>query len=134
MKDHKEKQILIELLKETPIAQLACKRAGISRATFYRWKKQDKEFSKQIDKALREGIEMINDVAVSQLISAIKDKNIGAIRFWLQNNDPKYSNKLEVSAIIKREDIELTPEQKAVVKRALELATLPTVTETKKHE
>ena len=134
MKDQKDKQILIELFKETPIAYLVCKKAGISRATLYRWKKNDKEFAKQVDKALREGTEMINDVAVSQLIAAIKDKNIGAIRFWLQNNDPKYSNKLEVSAIVKREDIELTPEQKAVVKRALELATLPVITKTKNHE
>ncbi|MEX0909914.1 MAG: phBC6A51 family helix-turn-helix protein [Candidatus Paceibacterota bacterium] len=130
----KNKEKILEILERTPVVQVACERAGISRATLYRWKKEDKEFAKKANKAIGEGTELVNDMAVSQLISAIKDKNIGAIRFWLQNNDARYTNKLEVSANIRREDIELTPEQEAIVKRALELATLPKLNQPQNHE
>nr|MCW1949660.1 hypothetical protein [Candidatus Shapirobacteria bacterium] len=45
------------------------------------------------EKAVRKGTLLVNDLAESQLISAIKDKNITAIIFWLKNNNPKYSER-----------------------------------------
>ena len=124
MKTDKNKQLLIEQLKKTPIIQIACEKINIGRATFYRWKKDDENFSTQVDEALLDGNELVNDMAESQLISSIKDKNFQAIAYWLKHNHPNYSNKLELSGKISTQTEKLTPEQEEIVKLALQNAGL----------
>ena len=70
---------LLEKLKQTPVVQIAVQKLGIARSTYYRWRQTDKKWAKQADESLHDGILLINDLAESQLISAIKDKNITAI-------------------------------------------------------
>ena len=41
-RQEKEKLALLAVLKEMPIVEVACKRVGISRGTFYRWQQEDK--------------------------------------------------------------------------------------------
>jgi hypothetical protein len=122
MKSQKEKELLTEQLKKTPIIQLACERTSISRATYYRWRKEDQQFTKNADEALIEGILLVNDVAESQLMSAIREKNMAAIIYWLRHHHPSYANKVEISGRLTHSDEELTPEQTALVKAALRLA------------
>ncbi len=117
-----QKDQLVELLKKTPIVQVACEKTGVGRATFYRWKKEDREFAKVADEALLEGSLLVNDLAESQLMSAIRDKNITAIIFWLKHHHSAYTTRVEVMAHIKQSVEELTPEQEAVVREALRLA------------
>ena len=124
MKTDKNKELLIEQLKKTPIVQVSCEKIGIGRATFYRWKQEDPDFATRADEALAEGSSLVNDVAESQLMSAIRDKNLTAIIFWLRNHHPNYANKLEVTARLKADNEVLTPEQEAIVTRALKLASL----------
>lgn len=119
----KNKELIIESLKKTPIIQLVCEKIGIARCTYYRWRKDDKEFAEAIDKSLSQGKQMINDMAESQLISAIKDKNMTAIIFWLKHNHKNYSTRIELSGKLKTEH-NLTPEQEEEIKRALKLASL----------
>lgn len=118
----KQKVALLEQLKKTPIIQIACEKTGIGRATFYRWKTDDKEFSEAVEVALHEGAEFVNDMAESQLMSAIKDRNFNAIAFWLRNNHPKYSAKIEVLTKAGEDKCSLTPEQEASIAQALQLA------------
>ena len=120
----KNKDQILEILRKTPIVQIACEKAGISRASYYRWKKDDKQFAKDSDEALFTGSLLINDMAESQLISAIKDKNLGAIIFWLRNHHTTYTNRLEITATNKNQEITLTDEQKELLNKALEMATL----------
>lgn len=117
-----QKNAVCEQLKKTPIVQIACEKVGLSRATYYRWRKTDKKFAEEADKSLCEGILLINDLAESQLLSAIHDKNMTAIIFWLKNRHRDYAQKLEISA--KPEDKKLTPEERKMVKQALELGAL----------
>jgi len=124
MKTNKNKQLLIEQLKKTPIIQIACEKIGVGRATFYRWKKDDENFSTQVDEALLDGNELVNDMAESQLMSAIRDKNLTAIIFWLKNHHQSYATKIEVTAKLKHDDEQLTPEQEALVMKALKLASV----------
>jgi hypothetical protein len=124
MKTDKNKQLLIEQLKKTPIIQIACEKINIGRATFYRWKKDDENFSTQVDEALLDGNELVNDMAESQLMSAIRDKNLTAIIFWLKNHHQSYATKIEVTAKLKHDDEQLTPEQEALVMKALKLASV----------
>ena len=119
-----QKEKLLEQLKKTPIVQIACDKAGISRATYYRFRKNDLEFTKATDEALKEGLFLVNDIAESQLLSLIKEKNLTAIIFWLKHRHDEYGNRLEVTTKIRQGIEELSDEQKAVVEKALKLAKL----------
>ncbi len=121
-KQQQQKEALCEQLKKTPIVQLACEKTGLGRATYYRWRKDDKEFAKEADEAIHEGVKLMNDMAESQLLSAIKDKNLTAIIFWLKHRHKSYTQKFEVTTRIK--DRELTEEQQAMVTKALSLGSL----------
>jgi ACT domain-containing protein len=120
-RQEKIKESLLEKLKETPIVEIVCKKSGISRATYYRWRKEDLEFANKADESLKEGTYLINDMAESQLMSAIKEKNMAAITFWLKHHHIAYSTKVEITAKIKNSDERLTPEQEAIVRKAIEL-------------
>ena len=106
-------------LKKIPIVQIACERAGTSRATFYRWCQDDGEFAQQAQVALSEGKSMVNDLAESQLISGIKDKSFSAISFWLKHNHPDYGQRLELSGQVSVSNDALSEEQEILVKQAL---------------
>ncbi len=124
MKDKKLKTDLIEKLKKAPIIQAACEKIGIGRATFYRWKRSDSEFSKAVDEAITEGSLFVNDIAESQLMSAIKDKNMTAIMFWLKHHHASYTSKLEISGKITASNEPLSQEQEFLIKEALRLVGL----------
>jgi len=117
------KELLLEQLKKTPIVQIACDKVGLSRVSFYNWKRKDQEFAKQVDEALLDGRSLVNDLAESQLINAVKDRNITAIVAWLKHNHPSYKTKVEVEGHLNVIE-ELTPEQKELVRKALALADL----------
>ncbi len=123
-RQQKNKSLLLEQLKRTPIIQIACEKVGIARATYYRWTNQDEMFAKQANDALIEGASLVNDMAESQLMSAIRDKNLTAIIFWLKHHHPLYATKVEVTARLKADNEVLTPEQEELVSKALKLAAL----------
>ncbi|MDD4027287.1 MAG: phBC6A51 family helix-turn-helix protein [Candidatus Shapirobacteria bacterium] len=133
MKSNKDKQLLVEQLKTTPIIQVACQKIGVSRASYYRWRQQNKSFQAKVDQAIKEGVSLVNDLAESQLISAIKDGNMTALIFWLKNRNPNYdTTKLQISPGVVDKDEPLTPDQQQLVKKALEMATiLPSQSEDK---
>jgi ACT domain-containing protein len=123
----KDKLEIIEQLKKMPIVQAACQRTGIGRTTYYKWRQNDKDFEKAADEAIREGVSVVNDLAESQLLSAIKDRNMTAIIYWLKNKNPAFAEKLQVTAEINKITEQLTPEQEALIKQALRLADLPDI-------
>lgn len=127
MKTNSKKE-LIEQLRKTPIIQIACEKQKVARATFYRWKKRDTKFAEAVEQAIAEGSNLINDMAESQLISAIKNGNMTGIIFWLKNHHRQYSPKLEVTT--KNGDLPLTDEQKELIRHSLSMAFNLTVNET----
>lgn len=120
----KDKKALLVKLRATPIVEVACKQAGVPRSTFYRWCKDDEEFAEARDDAIEQSAGMINDMAESQLINAIKEKNMTAIMFWLKHHHRVYRNRLEIDAKVEGVQQELTPEQSELVSQALKLAGL----------
>lgn len=118
MKTNEQKKKLIEQIRKTPIIQIACEKSGIGRATYYRWKKSDSKFREAAEEALHEGESLINDMAESQLISAIRNQNMTAIIFWLKNHHKKYRNKVEVSGTLNTYRI-LTPEEEEMIQKSL---------------
>lgn len=95
----KDKQAIIEALKEMPIARVACKRAGVSRATYYRWRNEDKRFLQECYVAISIGIEAINEMSDSQLIALIGEKSLQAIKWWQQHNHERYGAKARPNPI-----------------------------------
>jgi hypothetical protein len=117
--DDNSKEELIEILRKNPIIQPACDRCAISRSTLYRWKSSDEQFAKRIEEAISEGRILVTELAESKLMSAIKNENLGAIIFWLKNNDARYSDKLEIKGHVTSASYVLTPEQEISIKKAL---------------
>jgi len=123
MKKNKKRNEFLDQLRKIPIVLVACEKSGLSRNSVYRWRKEDLEFAKAMDTALREGEELVNDMSESQLLTMIKEKNWSAISFWLRHHHTTYRNRVEVTTTIPQE--ELTPEQEEIVRGALSLASLP---------
>ncbi len=119
-----EKGILLDQLKKTPIVQIACEKTNIGRTTYYRWRKEDEEFCVAADAALEEGNALVNDMAESQLLSAIRGQNLTAIIFWLKHHHAAYANRVEVTAKLAEQD-PLNPEQKSLIREAMRLMSLP---------
>lgn len=121
MKSNDTKKLFLENLKKVPIIQVACEKAGISRATVYRWRDKNKKFRKTLNEALSEGESLINDMGESQLISLMKEKNFSAIRFWLNHRHNKFKERVEITTKSEEQE-KLSPEQQKIVKEALKLA------------
>lgn len=115
------KEFMLEQLKRLPIVQVASEKAGISRATYYRWRKDDVEFAKLADEAIFAGVQLVNDMAESQLLTSIKNNHMTGIIFWLKHRHKAYSTKVELSGSIKTDDGKLTPEQEELVQKAINL-------------
>ena len=99
-----DKKRIVEILSEHPYIYYACGKVGISRATFYRWKHEDKDFSSEVNKSLEYGRENLKEVAESMLMRKVKEKNLEAIKFALRHNNKRYELKRAVYPIFDPED------------------------------
>ncbi|MGB0757455.1 MAG: phBC6A51 family helix-turn-helix protein [Patescibacteria group bacterium] len=99
----KQKAAMLEMLERLPVIQVACKKVGISKATYYRWYHDDQEFAGLADIAKREGTTTINELAQSKLIELISHSNLSAIIFWLKCRDPEFTEKKHFINEIKHE-------------------------------
>lgn len=120
----KDKLRVLEHLRSVPIIEVACKKANIARATYYRWRNEDPDFLRESEDALEDGIALINDMTESQLIGLIKEKKFQAVQFWLRHNHSRFLLKEKEHSLMKpKRDIPLSKEQTRVLKGALALYT-----------
>ena len=122
MKKSKLQNQFFEELAKVPIIQVACEKTGVSRNSVYRWRKEDKTFAKKMEKAIADGVALVNDMSESQMLTMIKEKNWPAISFWLRHRNDNYKDKIEVTT--KEESEALTPGQAKIVRHALRLAAI----------
>lgn len=87
----RNKKLLLENLRKIPIVQIACKKSGVSRATYYRWLEKDEGFRNESQQALYEGTLMVNDLAESKVIESIQSGDMRASMYWLNNHHKSYS-------------------------------------------
>ena len=85
-----DKEKFLAELEEVPFPSVACKRAGIAKATIYRWRKEDAAFKKGMDAAMEIGRESITESAEAHTVMLIKKGEFRAIRLWLENNTTRY--------------------------------------------
>ena len=81
---------LIQEIEQTPVIQVACDRAGLSRNSFYRWMKENPEFLSRVDEAMSLGTGLVNDVAISNVLSGIKSKDPMYTKYWLDRKHPDF--------------------------------------------
>lgn len=117
-----DKERFLQELRKTPVVQVACQKVGWGRTTYYRIRKQDKKFAELADTALQEGRVVVNELGEAQTITLMKEKDMRAIRFWLTHNDPRYSNKLELTGHLTHASETLTAEQEKLLRAALGFA------------
>ncbi|MFA7309060.1 MAG: helix-turn-helix domain-containing protein [Patescibacteria group bacterium] len=90
----KNKKEILALLSELDNISIVCKKAGVSRATFYRWIEEDMDLADEVTKARKLGRAALNDLAKSALTQKIKEGNMQAIVFQLKSRDPEYTPKV----------------------------------------
>lgn len=81
---------VLEYLTESGNISYSCKRAGISRQTFYDWKDTDRVFARDTDTAIDYGKSFVNDLAHTQLIRAIQEGDLPSVRYQLSCCHPDY--------------------------------------------
>jgi len=114
----KDKKHLLEALRENHIVLAACRKTGIGKSSYYRWRTNDPKFAKAADEAIHEGIELVNDAAEGTIVNAIKNQDAGSARFWLTHRHQAYAPKLEVSGVM-HHSRELSAEEKEQRRQAL---------------
>ena len=117
----KDKELMLKALREMPIIAVACEKASVGRTTFYSWRKNNKEFLRLSDEAMKNGEEFLNDMAKSQLVSLMKDKYWPPIKYYLEHRHPEYIEKDYTK--VKTES--LTKEQQTLVRQALKFVVRP---------
>jgi hypothetical protein len=96
---------LLEELESTGIIEISCEKSGISRNTFYRWQKEDRQFLERVSESMFLGTGRVSDIAVSNILAGIKAKDMKATIFWLTHRHPEfkrpYSNGLDVHDLLR---------------------------------
>ena len=93
MKHNHEKSTFLEALRESPVVARAAKKAGISKATIYRWMKDIPEFRRAVNSAIKEGNAHTGEMVEMILVKKAMEGNFNAMKFYLTNNNPKYAPK-----------------------------------------
>ena len=89
-KKDRTKAAIAKRLSEVRIVEIACKSVGISRATYYRWLKEDNNFAWDCEDAIRMGTETICDLAESQIVSKIRNGDFKASTYFLEKHHKEY--------------------------------------------
>ncbi|MDE1924955.1 MAG: hypothetical protein KGH79_02120 [Patescibacteria group bacterium] len=94
MSTAKEKKRFLEGLKENHIVLATCRKTGISKSAYYRWRQSDQKFAKAADAAIDEGVQLVNDAAESNVVMGVKDRDDDMTKFWLTHRHPAFSSRL----------------------------------------
>ena len=92
MIDLETKEKLLKEIEKSGNVSLSCMKIGIDKATFYRWK-DDKEFRKKANEAMKRGRESNCDLAEHALMLNVKEKKMDAIKYVLSHQSKIYKPK-----------------------------------------
>lgn len=103
------KSKVLEQLTLSPIVEAACRKAGLPRATFYRWCEDDDIFAENVVLAKAQGRDRVNDMAESQIMKGIQSGEFRYVKFWLDHNSSRYIKKKPAKRPFKFFGIRLGP-------------------------
>lgn len=81
---------MLSALEDMRIVTHACKKAGVSTSTLYRWRKEDIAFDEACTEASEVGTNLINDMAESVIVSKIQKSDFKASTYWLEHHKDAY--------------------------------------------
>ncbi len=92
-KKQRQKEFLKHFQDGRGIVTYACKKTGISRETFYLWKRNDPKFRE----ACEDVEESVKDIVESKLLNKINEEDLTAIIFYLKTKckDRGYVERVE---------------------------------------
>jgi len=93
MIDLETKEKLLKEIEKSGNVYLSCMKTGIDKATFYRWKKDDKQFNKKATEAVKRGRENNCELAEHALMLNVKEKKMDAIKYVLSHQSKIYKPK-----------------------------------------
>ena len=94
-----KKRLILKELTEIPNISMVCQKVGVSRQTFYRWMRVDRDFKNFVRKSMRYGDGHLNDIAEGAAMKKIKSGHWPSIKHWLDRKSPKYVNQILTSSI-----------------------------------
>jgi hypothetical protein len=112
------KEKIVEQLTVSPFIETACRKLNISRATVYRWMKEDFEFKENINEAITISNGSINDLAKGKLLEAIQNNDSGMIKYHLSRRHEEYIKKEDM--VIEEKKV-LTPERIAEIEKRFKM-------------
>jgi hypothetical protein len=118
----RQQEKLLEALAESGNVSFACKKAGVSRDTYYRWRKEDDDFAHKVVLAIGSGKEFVNDLAHNQLIRNIQNGDMGAIKFQLGNCHEDYHPKKTTPPFRLEDNL-----------RSINISSIPTIVEIERY-
>lgn len=90
MKKNLKPTILKELEENFGVIQIACKKVGVVRDTFYRWCEEDPKFKAGVEKATESGKVKRLEIALAHHIRKLGDGEDRAVYFELTRRHPDY--------------------------------------------
>jgi len=85
-----QKREFIEAIEQELTILNACKKTNLARQTVYRWFKEDKQFKKDVESAVKNAVLEINDDCENRIVNKIKNDDTNAIKFWLKYHHESY--------------------------------------------
>ncbi len=81
---------ICEELKKVPNIKYVCKKLGLDRSTFYRWRMRHHFFEQSITDAMYIGRYSINESAESIIINGVQNGDTKCATYWLSHNHERY--------------------------------------------
>ena len=113
MIDNKTKNELLEEIEKNGNVSLSCMKININKSTYYRWLK-NKNFKKKADEATEHGRRGNCDIAESALMMMVKQRDLGAIKYYLGHNSPKYKQRVTDHRFLYEKILPQVPTQKTL--------------------
>ena len=90
MKHNYDKSKFLESLSGNPWISSVAKKTGISRATIYRWMKDNPDFKRAVVETIKLGHSHVGEMAEIGLAKKIQEGYWPAIKFELEHTNPRY--------------------------------------------
>lgn len=82
----------LDAYEEKFTVEAALRFTGLPRSTFYRWKSEDRDFRKEVDKIKRRVTDKVSDIAESVVIFQINQGSLKAAQFYLTHRNEDYKS------------------------------------------
>jgi len=123
-KRDRQKKKFIETLEAQGTVLHACKAAGISRQTAYRWHREDPEFADAWDEAHENAVDVVESTIYQQAVGG----NTLAGFFYLKAHRPMYRDRVSIDVEQVKSEIEERMAQLGITRHLLAQA-IPALTE-----